>query len=129
MKRTFTIFLACLAVLALAPHAEAKDGPRLPKFSLPKLKLPNLGLSKYSKVPDEVPHHLAPFSEFDLLVDCDGKPPKVVATKTVELKRQAFTQWEKHDCGIMMKGNYMRVTYQTFFSDGTSIVWDKEYRS
>jgi hypothetical protein len=78
-------------------------------------------------VPDTPPHHLAP--PFNC-VDCEKeKVEKVVKTHTVELRRIGFTKWEEHCCGIKMKGNYMKVTYETFYSDGSSTVWEKEYRS
>lgn len=93
-----------------------------------RLKLPILNLFK-KKAPAKPPVLLAPYHEFDLIANCHEKPVPVYETKTVELRRVAFQKWEEHCCGIKMKGNYMRVTYQTFFSDGTSEVWDREYRS
>ena len=67
-------------------------------------------------------------SLFEAIFKKGSKGGKEV-TKTVELRRYAFSKWEEHDCGIKMRGNYIKVTYQTFYSDGTSVVWDKEYRS
>ena len=64
----------------------------------------------------------------------DHKPKKkkkerVYVTHTVELRRVAFQKMEEHCDGIKMCGNYIRVKYQTFFSDGSSKIWEKEYRS
>jgi len=84
-------------------------------------------LVKPKGVPDTPPHHLAP--PFNC-VECDKeKAEKIVKTHTVELSRKGFTKWEEHCCGIKMKGNYMKVCYETFYSDGSSTVWEREYRS
>lgn len=138
MKRSLNTFLLCSALvvssLTFGQTVQADETCK-PKLTLPKLnlfqnlKLPNLGLSKASKVPANVPAYLAPYDQFDLIANCQEKPEKVVQTKTVELRRIGFQKWEEHCCGIKMKANYMKVTYQTFYSDGTSVVWDREYRS
>ncbi|MDF1812980.1 MAG: hypothetical protein P1V20_12220 [Verrucomicrobiales bacterium] len=78
-------------------------------------------------VPDKPPHHLAP--AWVCPENCFQPKEKVVKTHTLELRRFAFQKWEEHCCGIKMKGNYIKVTYETFFSDGSSVVWHKEYRS
>lgn len=96
-----------------------------------RLKLPQLNFFKKfrKKPPATPPVLLAPYDQFDLIAVCEEKEPAVVEVKTVELRRVAFQKMEEHCCGIKMKGNYMRVTYQTFYSDGTSNVWNREYRS
>lgn len=78
-----------------------------------------------------VPPNQVPYDKFELFVPKNKtpKPEAIVQIKTVELARKAFQKWEQHDCGIKIKGNYMKVTYQTFYSDGSSVVWDREYRS
>ncbi|MDF1752487.1 MAG: hypothetical protein P1U89_06925 [Verrucomicrobiales bacterium] len=85
------------------------------------------GLLKPKGVPDKPPHHLAP--PWVCPENCPEPVEKVVKTHTRELSRKGFTKWEEHCCGIKMKGNYMKVTYETFFSDGSSVVWEKHYRS
>lgn len=85
------------------------------------------GLFKKKGVPSKPPHHLAP--AWECPENCIEPEEKVVKTHTREISRVAFSKWEEHCCGIKMKGNYMRVTYETFYSDGTSTVWNKEYRS
>ena len=117
------IFAAIFSIISLFGAASASAQER----AKPKLRFPNLGLTKLSKVPAKPPHYLAPFP--DDLVCCKEKRAKVVKVKTVELSRTAFTKWEEHCCGIKMKGNYMRVVYKTIYSDGTEVVFDKVYRS
>jgi len=132
MKPAFLTFVAVCAwsLSALQAQDFSWASKKTPASELPRLAdiIPNWGFSKLSKVPDRVPSYLAPYSKFDLVQDCNKKE-KVVEKNTIELCRKAFTKWEEHCCGIKIKGNYMKVTYQTFYSDGSSVIWDKEYRS
>jgi hypothetical protein len=107
MKKTLIAASIAASFLAIGGNAEA-------------------GFFKTKGAPKNPPHHLAP--EWTCPGKCESKE-KVVKTHTVELRRQAFTKWEEHCCGIKMKGNYMKVTYETFYSDGSTTVWHKEYRS
>lgn len=90
------------------------------------LSVSSFSMAQLGKKPETPPHWLAPIPDIEAP---KVKKKKVKPTHTVEISRIAFTKWEEHCCGIKIKGNYMRVTYQTFFCDGSSKVWVKEFRS
>lgn len=126
MKRILVAALVASSFLACGGNAQAEEG----LFKKIKQGLYNKaggGLFKKKGVPAKPPHHLAP--AWECPENCFEPKEKVVKTHTVELSRKGFTKWEEHCCGIKMKGNYMKITYETFYSDGTSVLWDKEYRS
>ena len=61
--------------------------------------------------------------------DCCATPRRAKKLRTVEICRRAFTKTEKHCCGIVMRGNYIRVVYKSYYSDGSEVICTKEYRS
>lgn len=57
------------------------------------------------------------------------KPRRAYKLKTVEISRIGFTRMKKHWSGVVMKTNYIRVTYKSYYSDGSEVICTREYRS
>ena len=79
-----------------------------------RVRTKNFGIVGYRGVAPKAPKYR----------DCCAKK-----LRTVEICRQAFTKTEKHRRGIVMKGNYIRVVYKSYYSDGSEVICTREYRS
>ena len=60
--------------------------------------------------------------------NCCG-PKRAYKLKTVEISRRGFTKLEKRCCGIVMKTNYVRVVFKSYYSDGSEVTCTREYKS
>ena len=117
-KRFFTAALLATFVLIAGSAYSQEIEPQ-------RIRTADFGIVGYRGAPQNLPAYKIQQKR----KACCKKTTRAFKLRTVEICRRAFTKSEKHCCGIVTKGNYIRVVYKTYYSDGSEVICTKEYRS